>query len=523
MVQDWSPQERMVSERVSLCSYQHDQDDTRAVLLDPVLAWAKDLCGLHLSPSMVTLSTTGRNFHSWSGRRAAIRSSAYHHLPLAKNVPFTLRQRSKAPCPHVHVTLGGPNVIMDPEHVLLSSAADSVRIHEGEIPVSNLIRDPASLKKGQVPGLWFKSGTATVKNPFSDVIHDLDQIPLENYKKSRFGSFKRLSQDGFVQESTLTEHIDNPCMPDAFIYMLTTRGCPFSCSYCINSTAHAIEGQAHCPQIRRMSIRHTIAQIQKAVADNKSIRGVFFFDDDFSLRTEEELAEFCQRYATTIQLPFYVFANPNTTTNRKLDSYASGGLRSIEFGLQTVSERVLNEYKRPQNAEHLRRILNYVAAQAYAFDVSVDVITNSPFETPDDVAETISYVLGLPGDFQLYVHSLHLFPGSPLHRKHKHETGNEYHEYQDNYSASQHWFNKYHTKILFAMQGWHRASAPDQFGELTRREIESLLVCPEGEQAEQLGILDRRMDQTPVAQFYKRLHNMSREHEDQNYVLTRRK
>ena len=440
-----------------------------------------------------------------SGRYAIVGISSF---TISESRAFQLAAAIKAAYPHVHLALGGPNVIMDPERILHESAADSVCIHEGEIPLTKLILDPALANTGRVPGLLFKNGNKTLVNPCAEVVRDLDQIPLENYKKSRYGSYKRLAGSGFERESTLAERIDNPCMPKSFIYMLTTRGCPFSCSYCINSTLHDIEAQTHCPQVRRMSIGHTLTQLQKVMANDRGIGGVFFFDDDFSLRSEKELAEFSRRYREAVSLPFYVFANPNTTSDSKLDAYAHAGLKSIELGVQTVSERVLTEYNRPQNAEHLRRILNCVATNAYQFEVSFDIITNSPFESPDDVVQTIEYILGLPGDFQLYVHNLHLFPGSPLRNKYGKGTGNEFHEYQDNYSANPpQYFNEFYTKILFAMQGWHKVCRPEQFGQLTRKEIESMLLCPVGKQAEWLSMLERKISQTPVAKFYRELHN----------------
>lgn len=420
---------------------------------------------------------------------------------------FQLAEKVKSVYPHIHVMLGGPNVIMDTERILRESKADSVCIHEGEIPLENFLANYGTPEATSVAGLWFKTSDSIIKNPYAQALQNLDVIPLENYKNSLWGSFKRLTPKGFVSETTIAEQIENPCMHGKFLYMMTTRGCPYSCTYCINETLNAISLQTNCSQVRRMSTVAIIHNLKEAVIESPDIEKIFFFDDDFSLRSEEDLEGFALSYSQEIGLPFYIFANPNTTSNKKLDLYAKAGIRSIEFGVQTVSYRVLEKYNRDQNAQHFQRIMQHVTMKDYDFEVSFDIITNSPFETTADVEENIRYVLSLPGKFQLYVHSLHLFPGSTLTRELGRGTGNELHEYQDNYSGHPTvFYNELQAKILFAMQGWHSPQDPDTYGCLTRRDILSMLDSPETEQGGVIKLLDEKMSSTRVANYYRELH-----------------
>jgi len=407
----------------------------------------------------------------------------------------------------IHVTLGGPNVIMDPDRILLESKADSVCTYEGEVAVETLICNFQSKNYKSTKGLWFKDDDKIIQNPHSEVIENLDSINYENYKKSRYGTYKRLSRDGFTAEQTMTEVIENPCMQGKFLYMMTTRGCPHSCSFCINATLHEIGRQVACPMVRRMSPVKVIDGLRGILEQDSSAEYVFFFDDDFSLRNERDLEVFAELYRKEVNLPFYVFANPNYTTNRKLDIYADAGLASIEFGVQSVSERILKIYNRMQNANDLIRILKHVAGRKYDIEISFDLITNSPFETAEDVIANIKYVLSLPGSFQLYVHNLHIFPGSPLRQKYGRGTGNEFYEYQDNVCSTQkRFYNEYHTKILFAMQGVHESEHANMYGTLLRGEIESLAMNVSG-QDELIHMLNRKIAETQVAKYYNGLYN----------------
>lgn len=420
---------------------------------------------------------------------------------------FQLAAEVKSVYPHIHVILGGPNVIMDSERILLESAADSVCIHEGELPLENFLLAYGTPTATSTAGLWFKTSDSIIKNPYAMALQNLDLIPLENYKNSPWGSYKRLTPSGFTTETTITEQIENPCMRGKFLYMMTTRGCPLSCAYCINSTLNAISAQTDCNRLRRMSTESIIKNLKVAVKESPDIEYIFFFDDDFSMRSEEELGEFAVSYRQEIGLPFYIFANPNTTTNKKLDLYAQAGIHSIEFGVQTVADRVLKKYNRPQNAQHFQRIMQHVTEQQHDFEVSFDIITNSPFETPEDIVENINYILTLPGNYQLYVHSLHLFPGSSLRNEFGRGTGNEFHEYQDNFSGNRTvFYNEFHAKILFAMQGWHTTQSPDQFGCLTRQEILNMLNSGEADHSRIIKLLDEKMSSTRVAEYYSELH-----------------
>jgi anaerobic magnesium-protoporphyrin IX monomethyl ester cyclase len=417
---------------------------------------------------------------------------------------FQLAQSIKSANPKLHVILGGPNVIMDPERILIDSGADSVCIYEGEIPVEKLIRTFRTGNITKIPGLWFTRGRKIIKNEYAEVIQNLDLVPFENYKKSSFGTFKRLTNSGFDTETTMAEQIENPCMNGRVLYIMTTRGCPYSCAFCVNATLNSIAQKTGCNRIRRMSPESIVSGLQCIAAKEPDIQYVFFFDDDFFLRSEEDLTIFAGLYQKNVRLPFYVFANPNSTTNRMLDIAAQAGISSIEFGVQTVSESVLNEYNRMQNADHLRRVLNHITKQGYKIQVSFDLITNSPFETPKDIIQNIHYVLSLPGNFELYVHSLHIFPGSQLHKSHRGGTGNECHEYQDNFYDPMRFYNEFYTKLLFAMQGFHNSEDPDKYGPLSRQEILSKLE----KQKEQIELLDTKMKETRVGQFYKNMHNL---------------
>jgi radical SAM superfamily enzyme YgiQ (UPF0313 family) len=419
---------------------------------------------------------------------------------------FQLTNFIKKTYPEKHIILGGPNAIMNPERILKKSKADSVCIHEGEIPLRNLIKKfPVDYKN--IKGIWFKeSKKSIIKNDFEKPLDSLNEIIFENYKESKFGKYRRLTSGGFASEKTFAERILNPCMQGNFIYMITVRGCPYSCSYCINSKLNQINRVTNTPCLRYMDVDKIIFYLKKIINSEEGVEKIFFFDDDFFIRSESQIEEFAEKYKREINLPFMVFANPLSMTPKKIDLGIRAGLSSIEFGLQTIAKETLKKYNRPSGAEKIKEILTHISKKKYNVEVAIDFITNSPFETEKDVVENIHYILGLPGDFLVYVHNLHLFPGSKLREKYCEGTGFENLEYQNYGDALKNkMFNEYETKILLSMQGWHKKEKPNKYGALTKREIEDLLKNKNVNKIENIKKLNKKITETIVAKYYAKL------------------
>lgn len=399
--------------------------------------------------------------------------------------------------PLKHLILGGPNAILDPERLIKEYGVDSICIHEGEIPLETLIKKYHTGNFNDILGLWFKEDGLIVRNPFQKPIQDIDEIYFTNYKKN----YKRLTRTGLIPENNILENIENPSMPSNLLYVMASRGCPNSCSYCINDVINRITKETHSKIIRKKNSIKLISELKKIIVNEENINGIFFFDDDFFVRSESELIEFANEYKKEIGLPFYIFANPNSTTKAKLDVCYSAGLKKIEFGLQTISLDVLKKYNRKDGAKKIHEILQYIKDTGYNLSIAIDFISNSPFETEQNVIENINYILNLPGDFIIYIHNLHLFPGNRLRNEFVSGTGNENREFQDNIIEGK-VFNEYTSKLLMAMQGFHSMLNPDIYGTLSRSEVEYFIKTSETSYNENLAVLNKKIKETEVAKHY---------------------
>jgi radical SAM superfamily enzyme YgiQ (UPF0313 family) len=172
--------------------------------------------------------------------------------------------------------------------------------------------------------------------------------------------------------------------------------------------------------MRFMSPERAIREIEDAVHRIPFFQRVFFSDDDLFARSRESLADLCALYKERIGLPFRCEGSPRTLTREKLDLLLDAGLRSIEVGIQSGSERVRREiYQRSDTDEEILRAarLLHDAAGSHGLKTDYDVLVHSPYETQEDRQATPLFVSRLPRPFRLNVFGLIPYPGTALRER----------------------------------------------------------------------------------------------------------
>lgn len=212
---------------------------------------------------------------------------------------------------------------------------------------------------------------------------------------------------------------------------LTSFGCPFKCSYCINSNKYYKDG------MRFRKIDDVISELSMAITNMPFIKHISFDDDAFLLR--DDLEEFAVKYKKKIGLPFFVSGvNPSLVTNRKIRILIWAGMNRIKMGIQSGSSRTKQLYNRNtpndmiiKSANTLNRYKEFIGLVGY------DIILDNPFEDDKDIIETIKFISKLPAPFTLNLFSLTIFEGTELYEKaklnncpteisHYHKIGNTY-------------------------------------------------------------------------------------------------
>jgi len=84
--------------------------------------------------------------------------------------------------------------------------------------------------------------------------------------------------------------------------VITSRGCPYNCSYCFNASWRRLyEGKGNA--VRRNSVEYVISQIE-FIKSKWPLSFVKFYDDIFAYAVDEWLEEFSIKYKRRVGLPF---------------------------------------------------------------------------------------------------------------------------------------------------------------------------------------------------------------------------
>ncbi|MBN2004377.1 MAG: B12-binding domain-containing radical SAM protein [Anaerolineae bacterium] len=309
-----------------------------------------------------------------------------------------LTARLRDVLPDALIVWGGAHPTILPDECVRH--ADAVCLGEGEealLDLLNVVEDDAW--PAAISGMWVRQGEHIIQGEFREPIQDLSSLPVF----SPGGGDKFLIENG---RRSLYDDVPLAAMKRYGVRqynIITSRGCPFSCSYCINSFLH--KKHPRLARIRRRSVDHVIGEL-KNIKDRIDV--VNFEDDDF-LADQEWIRDFLARYTSEIALPFMCLASPvHVQDEAYLRALREAGLVSINVGIQSGSARTQKIFHRPFKREHLPRVADLCFKLRIL--AQYDLILNNPFETDEDILETLNLLLDMRRPFRLNLFSLTFFP-----------------------------------------------------------------------------------------------------------------
>jgi radical SAM superfamily enzyme YgiQ (UPF0313 family) len=196
--------------------------------------------------------------------------------------------------------------------------------------------------------------------------------------------------------------------------LLTTRGCPYRCTYCANN-AYADLYPDWC-KLRQRSPDNVIAEIEAIRARLPEISAIIIRDDTFLANSEEYIREFARQYQKRVGLPLRAYTTAQTASSAKLQPLVEAGLCYVIMGIQSGSERIQKLYRRMVNNERMLQAARLLHEfRAWLPRPTFDVITDNPYENADDRYATLKLVHQLKPPYRLSLYSLTFYPGTELY------------------------------------------------------------------------------------------------------------
>jgi len=227
--------------------------------------------------------------------------------------------------PPVFSAFGGPHPTFFPE-MIGEAGVDGVCIGEGEGAITDLAN---ALGNGgfrpDIPNWWFKPregdgsvGGEIVKNPVRPLIHNLSILPQPD-RALIYDKHPDLAASGIK-------------------HFMSSRGCPYNCTYCFNHAYYEIYTRARRGEQR--TVDDVIAEVN-GVRSRWSLQQAVFIDDLFILRNDW-LEEFADKWPGQVGLPFFcnVRANMLVQDPRKVELLKRAGCRTVSMGIEAANDRI---------------------------------------------------------------------------------------------------------------------------------------------------------------------------------------
>jgi anaerobic magnesium-protoporphyrin IX monomethyl ester cyclase len=334
---------------------------------------------------------------------------------------------------NIPIVWGGIHATISPEQCI--NHCDIVCVGEAEetiIDLTNAIQKNQPINK--IPNLWVKQNSKLHKNPVRSLIDNLDSLPPVDYD----------IQDHYILEKNKIIKFKEQHLGGQ-IFFLTGRGCPYGCAYCSNDQLNKLYEGKRKQILRWHSPDYIINEIIKLKNRFKTLSYFDIRDDTFSMRSINQIKDFCKQYKEKVNMRFKCLTDPHTTSDEKIKALVDAGCTDLIIGIQGV-ERVNKEiYHRNQTDAQVLNAAKIVNKYKDKLAVMYDVITTNPYEKPEDIINMIRLLQKIPKPYFLSVNNLVFFTSTPLYCKAKKDRIIKKHE--DSASNLNYWDRASHIKL----------------------------------------------------------------------------
>ena len=282
--------------------------------------------------------------------------------------------------PDVKIWAGGPEVSYHGEAFLKEEpAVDLVMMGEGEITFAHFLKallEGEDLK--QVPGLMVRNADGTFTDTGFRQVMDMSQIPFPY---------------AFMDMKELEHRI---------IYYESSRGCPFSCAYCLSSIDK---------KLRFRSLDLVLPELEWFL--QAKVPQVKFVDRTFNCKKSHAMAiwQYIRDHDNGVtNFHFEIAADLLDKDELDLLSTMRPGLVQLEIGVQSTNEKTLEAIRRKTDIEEIREITETINSW-HNIHQHLDLIAGLPWEDLESFKKSFNDVYEMEPE-QLQLGFLKVLKGS---------------------------------------------------------------------------------------------------------------
>ncbi len=284
------------------------------------------------------------------------------------------------------VVLGGPHATFMPRQVLEECKhVDIIVKGEGEETTKELVEKiEKRVPLDEVKGITFRKKSEIIDAEPRPFIKNIDDIPFP----SRDLLPLHLYQVNGVKYTT----------------MLTSRGCPFKCSFCSSSRLFGGYWRGRSPE--------NILEEIRTIYNDYNIRNIEFVDDTFTLN-QERAEKICDGIIEQgWDISWGASSRVDTLSEKLVKKMKKAGCWVIFLGIESGSQKILNAIGKRITIEQVRKAVKIVK------DAGIKVLGSFIIGFLQDTAETIRETLRFAKSLNLDYAEFSIltpYPGTPIY------------------------------------------------------------------------------------------------------------
>ncbi|MBE9473346.1 MAG: radical SAM protein, partial [Chloroflexi bacterium] len=246
------------------------------------------------------------------------------------------------------------------------------------------VNEDGSVDLHGIKGLAWRDGDEIVVNSPRPFIKDLNDLPIPRHELLPLQKYRM------------------PMIKGPFTFIVTSRGCPAGCTYCIKHVSYQYSTRLRSPEL----IMEELWQLKKL-----GINNIHMYADLFTVN-RDQVVDLCQRMiAEDINLRWMCNSRVDFVDEEMLQLMGQAGCWLISWGIESGNEQILKHAHKgtdPAKAERALRWAKKAGIKNWGY-----FIIGLPGETEETIRETIEFSKKLPLDIALF-HVAAPYPGTPF-------------------------------------------------------------------------------------------------------------
>ncbi|MFC1804916.1 B12-binding domain-containing radical SAM protein [Candidatus Omnitrophota bacterium] len=367
---------------------------SRVLLISPSYGYYDPFLPIGLAYIAQSLSDAGIAYQvldmSLGYKRHDIKSTLKRYKPdlvgislqtLGHKKRYQLINYIKKCCPSVKIVAGGPHLSTLKKRVLEECQdIDYGIVMYGEQPITELCR---GRPLEEIKGLIYRDNNKIILN-----IEGIYQIQNHSFPK----------YDGFE----LSKYLFAADVP---IPIVSSRGCPFQCTFCISRIAFGSRFYARSAEDVADEIEYW----------HKRGRSIFcFLDDNFTLDAERVYlicAEFQKRGLDKLEFRITNGVRADRVDRKLLVRMKEAGFKALSFGVESGSDKILRVLKKQETVLQIESAIKDACELGY--QVTLYFLIGSPYETWEDLNASFRLALRYP-IYQVRMYNIIPIPNTEL-------------------------------------------------------------------------------------------------------------